>query len=119
MFKDKPGLYFPVKVAHPPHPQLFRSMLKDKPALYFPVKVSHPRWGTLSCGMGEETKTEGWATRPDKVAHATGLFWTKQHGVFAAAGIVSITENLARIVDSDGVGQRKTGAGRNESIEID
>jgi hypothetical protein len=59
------------------------------------------------------------AARPDKVAHATGLFWTKQHGVFAAAGIVSITENLARIVDSDGVGQRKTGAGRNESIEID
>jgi hypothetical protein len=25
------------------HPRLFRSMLKDKPALYFPVKVAHPR----------------------------------------------------------------------------
>jgi hypothetical protein len=24
------------------HPQLFRSMFKDKPALYFPVKVAHP-----------------------------------------------------------------------------
>ncbi len=24
------------------HPQLFRSMLKDKPALYFPVEVAHP-----------------------------------------------------------------------------
>jgi hypothetical protein len=24
------------------HPQLFRSMLKDKPALYLPVKVAHP-----------------------------------------------------------------------------
>ncbi len=24
------------------HPQLLRSMLKDKPALYFPVKVAHP-----------------------------------------------------------------------------
>jgi hypothetical protein len=24
------------------HPQLFRSMLKDKPALYFAVKVAHP-----------------------------------------------------------------------------
>src|ERR1035437_780531 len=24
------------------HPQLLRSMLKDKPELYFPVKVAHP-----------------------------------------------------------------------------
>jgi hypothetical protein len=24
------------------HPQLFRSMLEDKPALYFPVRVAHP-----------------------------------------------------------------------------
>ena len=24
------------------HPQLFRAMLKDKPALYFAVKVAHP-----------------------------------------------------------------------------
>ena len=53
------------------------------------------------------------------MAHLPGLFWTKQHGVFAAAGIVRITENLARIVDSDRVGKRETRAGRNQCIEID
>src|SRR5271157_688165 len=100
------------------YPQLFRSMFKDKPALYSPVKVAHPPgapsfacfsrrvggslvahetcaftsralalerigsiaahpfdsaqgrlwqktqgWGTHSCVIGEETKTEGWDTR--------------------------------------------------------
>jgi hypothetical protein len=29
------------------HPQLFRPMLKDKPALYFPVRVAHPPDRTL------------------------------------------------------------------------
>ncbi|MGD0227645.1 MAG: hypothetical protein ABSF71_35465 [Terriglobia bacterium] len=48
-----------------------------------------------------------------KVAHAPGLLGTEQYGVFAAAGMVSITGNLARIVDSDGVGKRETGAGRS------
>lgn len=41
-FKGRPGLYFPVQVAHPPHLQLFRYTFKGKPALYFPVKVAHP-----------------------------------------------------------------------------
>jgi hypothetical protein len=37
------------------HPQLFRSMLKDKPALYFHVKVAHPPITLMTLGSLTES----------------------------------------------------------------
>lgn len=73
----------------------------------------------MAIALSENSPTRGSIPAGPILHCPPGLFGTEQHSVFAAAGIVSITENLARIVDSEGVGERETGAVRNQCIEID
>src|ERR1022692_363243 len=47
------------------------------------------------------------------------LFWAEQHGVLRAAYIGGVADDLAGVVDSDGVCKGEAGAGGNQRIEID
>jgi hypothetical protein len=45
--------------------------------------------------------------------------WNEQHSVFTAACIRGVADNLAGIVDSNGVRKSEAAIGRNQLVEID